>query len=128
VDFPNRVVNGDDSTIYGIACTNCHGGVESGDGATDGPFEFGTIHGTSQTFGIGVRGGSGSRQAYRFMNGNSLRYYDPQGWAGAAAVACYTIDSGDPDERDAFGTCTHHNSSGQDFGKAGKPVQRDLKY
>ena len=77
------------------------------------------------TFGTGAGGLSPDREAYRFMNGNSRRYYDPAGWSGNAAVACYTIDSG---EEDAFGSCSQHNSKGQDFGSGGKPVQRDLKY
>jgi hypothetical protein len=107
--------------IFGMACTNCHGGVESGTQAAPVGPEFGTIHGTSQTFGVGDSGVSSTRQAYRFMNGNSLRYYDPAGWTGTD-VTCYTIDGG---EEDSFGACSAH-SGGR--GPWTKPVQRDLKY
>jgi hypothetical protein len=118
-----------DGNIFGMACFNCHGGVESGSEASPGPIEWGTIHGTSQTFGVGDNsgsgGGSGTRLSYRFMNGNSLRYYDPGGWSNGSTVTCYTIGS---DEVDSFGACSHHTGGGADFGQDGKPIQRDLKY
>ena len=120
-DAPDRAAS--DGNIYGMACTNCHGGVESGTQAPPpDPIEFGTIHGTSQTYGIGDSGGSGSRKAYRFMNGNSLRYYDPAGWSGNVTVSCYTIDGS---EEDSFGACSQHDKTAKTWDK---PVDRDLKY
>ena len=56
------------------------------------------------------------------MNGNSLRYYNPNGWSGNVEVTCYTIDSS---EEDSFGGCSQHNKSGKGWDK---PVDRDLKY
>jgi hypothetical protein len=124
LDGTARLAN--DGNIYGMACTNCHGGAEGGtQGPTPpgpGPIEFGTIHGTSQSYGIGEDGDSGTRLAYRFMNGNSLRYYNPNGWSGNVTVTCYTIDSS---EQDSFGGCSQHNKSGKGWDK---PVDRDLKY
>ena len=118
-DAPNRSAS--DGNIFGIACMNCHGGVESGiQSAPVGP-EFGTIHGTTQTYGIGENGDSGTRLAYRFMNGNSLRYYDPNSWTNTT-ISCYTIDS---NEEDSFGACSQHSKSPKTFTKL---VQRDLKY
>jgi hypothetical protein len=95
--------------IYGLACTNCHGGVG-----------FGTIHGTSQSFGVGQDGGSGTREAYRFTNGNSLRYYDAMGWSGSQ-MECYTLSSGDA----PWGGCTKHNRGSN---PADKQVVRPLSY
>ena len=119
-DGAARVSN--DGNIFGMACTNCHGGVEGGTQASPGSIQFGTIHGTSQSYGIGNSGVSGTRLAYRFMNGNSLRYYDPNGWSGNVTVSCYTIDSG---EADSFGACSQHDRNAKTWDK---PVDRDLKY
>jgi cytochrome c553 len=102
-----RINNGKGSNVFAMACTNCHGG--SG---------FGTIHGTSETFGVGEGGGSGTRNAYRFMNGASLRYYDPKGWTGTN-ITCYTLGSAD-----SWGGCTQHNK-GTNWTK---PLQRPLTY
>ncbi len=105
----NRRDSGKGSNIFAMACTNCHGGVG-----------FGSIHGTSDTFGMGQNGGSGSRNAYRFMNGASLRYYDPEGWS-SGIMTCYTLSSAD-----SWGGCTQHDkSSGADFER---PLQRPLNY
>ena len=102
--------------IYAMACTNCHGGAATAMGDTVG--EFGTIHGTSQILTVGVDGGAGTRQAYRFMNGNSMRYYDPTGWTGSA-YTCYTLSGGD-----TWGGCTKH-AKGQG---ASRLSTRNLKY
>ena len=107
----NRV--GGNGNIYGLPCTNCHGGAPAAVGSG-----FGTIHGTSDMFNINA--GPAQRQAYRFMNGASLRYYDPNGW-NTATVTCYTLSSGD-----SFGGCTQHvpgNGKGWT-----RPVQRSIKY
>ncbi len=119
-DGADRVAN--DGNIFGMACTGCHGGVESGTQASPVGPEFGTIHGTSQSYGIGDSGGSGTRLAYRFMNGNNLRYFDPAGWSGDVTVSCYTIDR---NEEDSFGACSQHDRTGKGWNK---PVDRDLKY
>lgn len=103
----NRRDDGKGNNLFAMACMNCHGG-----------FGFGTIHGTSQVLGVGQDGASGTRNAYRFMNGASLRFYDPQGWTGTA-ITCYTLGSAD-----SWGGCTQHNR-GQDFTK---PLQRPLSY
>jgi len=87
-----RVSDGKGSNRFGIACINCHGGGE-----------FGGIHGTSTTFATGEDGGAGTRQAYRFTNGASLRFYDPLGWTGTGAT-CFTLSTAD-----AWGGCTQHN-------------------
>ena len=95
------------SNIFGMACSNCHGGTD-----------FGTIHGTNETIGVGELGGSGTRNAYRFMNGASLRYYDPAGWTGTG-ITCYTLKNAD-----SWGGCTQH-SKGTSWTK---PLQRPLIY
>jgi hypothetical protein len=102
--------NTSDSNIFGMACSNCHGGTG-----------FGTIHGSSEVIGVGEDGGSGTRNAYRFMNGASLRFYDPGGWSGTA-VTCYTLSRNTTP--DSFGSCTKHNR-GQGFSK---PLQRPISY
>jgi hypothetical protein len=102
--------NANNGNIFGMACANCHGGTG-----------FGTIHGTSEVLGIGEDGGAGTRNAYRFMNGASLRFYDPQGWTGTA-VTCYTLSRNTTP--DSFGSCTKHNR-GQGFTK---PLQRPISY
>ena len=102
-----------------MACTNCHGG---GPGNTDQPGEgFGQIHGTSSTYGIGNGGGSGTRNAYRFMNGASLRYFDPDGGWADERISCWTL-GGSGDE---WGACTQHSGSSRTFDK---PLARQLRY
>jgi hypothetical protein len=84
---------------------------------------WGTIHGSSEVIGVGDDGLVSTRQAYRFMNGASLRYYDPQGWAGTA-VTCYTLGNADD-----WGGCTQHDkAAGQAFQNPEKPLQRPLAY
>lgn len=116
-------VTGVDGGIYGIACLNCHGGIVS----TSGTSEYGTIHGTSQLMPTGPLDMSGNptgtpHEAYRFMNGHSLRFWSPSpdGWSGAN-VTCYTLGTGD-----AFGDCTQH-SKGTTLTKAAGRV-RPLSY
>ena len=125
-----------DGNVYGLPCTNCHGGAAS----------FGTIHGTSEIFDANTGwkcSDSGDwcdpadtracsrnpgfctvqveRHAYRFMNGASLRYYDPNGWTGSS-VTCYTLGSDD-----SWGGCTQHDQGGS--GKPWtRPVTRPIKY
>ena len=99
---------GGNGNLYGLPCTNCHGGAPT----------FGTIHGTSDTFNINA--GPAQREAYRFMNGASLRYYDPNGW-NTATVTCYTLSSSDN-----WGGCTQHPAGN---GKVWtRPVQRPIQY
>jgi hypothetical protein len=106
--------DGKGSNIFGMACANCHGGTGP---ESNGSVMWGTIHGSSEVF---VNGTSGTRNAYRFMNGASLRFYDPQGWTGTA-VTCYTLSSADD-----WGGCTKHGSA-QNF-QGGKPLQRPIAY
>jgi len=108
-----------DGNTFGMACTNCHGG---GPGNTDQPGEgFGQIHGTSSTYGIGNGGGSGTRNAYRFMNGASLRYFDPDGGWADERISCWTL-GGSGDE---WGACTQHGGGSRTFDK---PLARQLRY
>jgi hypothetical protein len=121
--------------LYGLPCTNCHGGA----------IDFGTIHGTSDIFDAGTGwkcSDSGDwcdtadtracsrnpefctvrveRHAYRFMNGASLRYFDPQDWT-ASSVTCYTLGTDD-----SWGGCTKHApTSGADWTRS---ATRNLKY
>lgn len=89
-----RVTSLKGGSPFGNACINCHGG--SG---------FGMIHGTSQTFGTGVNGTGTARNAYRFTNGASLRYYQPAtNWEGPGS--CYTLGTAD-----SWGGCTQHGRS-----------------
>jgi hypothetical protein len=117
--------------IYAMACTNCHGGgLETVNDPGTGR-EFGTIHGTSQTLDVygpvGMDTGTiGTRKAYRFMNGNSMRFYQPDtddaapwNWSGSD-VKCYTLGASD-----TFGGCTKHSGGTNNFTK---PIVRDLKY
>jgi len=102
--------NTGDGNFFGMACMACHGGTG-----------FGNIHGTSEVLGVGEDGGAGTRNAYRFMNGANLRFYDPQGWTGTA-ITCYTLSRNTTP--DAFGNCTAHNR-----GRAwSKPLQRPISY
>jgi hypothetical protein len=113
--------------VYGYACGNCHGGgAPSKSGAvapsgSTGVGGFGTIHGTSQTFGAGSATGT-SRPAYRFTNGNSMRYYSPTDWTVSNSRSCYTISAGD-----AWGGCTKHGGSAGSRTVGGQAV-RPLKY
>lgn len=91
-----RIATGKGGSIFGNACMNCHGGANG----------FGWIHGTNQTFGTGANGTGTARNAYRFTNGASLRYYQPAtNWEGAGS--CFTLASAD-----SWGGCTQHNRSG----------------
>ncbi len=108
--------------LYGMACTNCHAGVVNQSGAR----EYGTIHGTSQVMGTGPLDMSDNptgtpHEAYRFMNGNSMRFFDPQGWTGAS-VSCYTLANGDE-----FGGCTKHSGAAGGLSKPAARV-RNLSY
>jgi predicted CxxxxCH...CXXCH cytochrome family protein len=128
--------------VYGYACGNCHGGgAPTKAGATpptgltsttlDGGVPtsttiggFGTIHGTSQVIGIGTNGGSAGtayRAAYRFMNGNSMRYYDPGTWSGGTKT-CYTLNTA----ADQWGACNKHGT-GVGY-SAQPPTTRPLAY
>ena len=99
--------NTGNGNIYGLPCSNCHGG-----------FGWGSIHGTSDQFNINA--GPAQRQAYRFTNGASLRYFDPEGW-NTATFTCYTLSSAD-----SFGSCTQHGpGNGKQFTR---PVVRDIQY
>jgi len=103
--------------IYGYDCGNCHGtGVASKASATLPPGSggyggFGTIHGTSQVIGIGTDGGAAGtayRNAYRFLNGNSMRYYNPTDWTTPADRTCYTLTSAAA-VTDGWGGCSQHS-------------------
>src|SRR6266508_1357996 len=76
------------------ACGNCHGATA-----------FGGIHGTSEMVPVTTSTTSGAtvncgttpgacRNAYRFTNGASMRYYDPLGWTGTQSQ-CYTLSTGE---------------------------------
>jgi hypothetical protein len=117
--------------LYGIACMNCHGGVRADE--TDASYntpEFGTIHGTSQIYLTGENGsGTATRETYRFMNGNSLRYYDPGSWTSGAST-CFTLSSGGGDE---FGGCIKHgggqtHAAADGTPQAGNRIIRELNY
>ena len=114
----DRKNTGKGNSIFGMACMNCHGGTGPDDA---GGVMWGTIHGSSEVIGVGNDGLVSTREAYRFMNGASLRYYDPQGWAGTS-ITCYTLDGNGDD----WGGCSQHDkASGQGFSK---PLQRPLAY
>jgi predicted CxxxxCH...CXXCH cytochrome family protein len=120
-------VSSSGGNVYGYACGNCHGGgPPNKTGATfpagtTGATGFGTIHGTTQVLGIASATGT-ARPAYRFTNGNSMRYYDPIDWSSTTTRGCYTVGGGD-----AWGGCTKHSSSaGNQNMSASK--QRPLKY
>jgi predicted CxxxxCH...CXXCH cytochrome family protein len=114
--------------VYGYACGNCHGGgASSKAGAafptgSTGAGGFGTIHGTSQVLGIQTATGT-ARHAYRFTNGNSMRYFDPVNWTSASTRSCYTLASG---STDTWGACTKHSSGGGLSPTTAQ--QRPLKY
>lgn len=111
---------GKTGTMFGLACLNCHGGSQ-GNGADAGDTNaFGWIHGTSQIFPTGSSGATGTRNAYRFMNGSSLRFYQPgsANWDTGAGT-CYTLGTAT-----GFGNCTQH-SGGTSMGPANK---RPLSY
>jgi hypothetical protein len=97
------------ATRFGNVCTQCHGGTN-----------FGVIHGTSEAPGSGV-GGATARNAYRFMNGAGMRFYDPQGWTGTS-YSCYTVSS---TSQDGFGGCTKHSGAA---GGNTKAFSRPLSY
>ncbi len=106
----NRDANS--GNIMGLPCTSCHGGVG-----------WGSIHGTSDKFDIDT--GPAQREAYRFMNGANLRYYDPNGWS-TASVTCYTLTDSEA-AADSWGACAQHDKGGG--GKPWtRPVQRPIQY
>jgi hypothetical protein len=116
--------------VYGYGCGHCHGGgMASKSGATfptgsTGAGGFGTIHGTSQVIGRVTATGT-ARNAYRFTNGNSMRYYDPGDWAPTTTSrTCYTLAAG---AGDTWGGCTKH-SGGVGDSKITGPALRPLKY
>ncbi|MBI3185630.1 MAG: CxxxxCH/CxxCH domain-containing protein [Myxococcales bacterium] len=113
--------------IYGFACGNCHGGGKEAGGPSDPTPQFGTIHGTSQIINTGQAGGSGTRQAYRFMNGNSMRYYIPAtNWNGPGT--CWTVYSDKSGtDADNFGGCVKHGGSGVSPSST-DPMTRPLQY
>jgi len=112
-----RKDDGKGSNIFGMACTNCHGGSGPDDA---GNVMWGTIHGSSEIIGTGDDGNTSTREAYRFMNGASLRYFDPEGWSGNT-FTCYTLGT-----TDSWGGCTQHDkSSGPGFER---PLQRPIAY
>jgi predicted CxxxxCH...CXXCH cytochrome family protein len=122
-------VGGTGGNIFGYACGNCHGGgAPSKAGATlptgsTGAGGWGTIHGTSQVIGFGVDGGAANtayRQAYRFVNGNSMRYYDPVDWV-VGTRTCYTLNTAD-----SWGGCTKHGGGVAKTQPA--PAIRQLNY
>jgi predicted CxxxxCH...CXXCH cytochrome family protein len=104
-------VSGVKGNWQAMACGNCHGAMLS-DTAPD----FGGIHGTSSTF---TNGAGGTRQAYRFTNGASLRFYDPGVW-DTTAQNCYTLSTAD-----TYGGCTQH---GRNAGTKSKLFTRPLNY
>lgn len=105
-------------TMFGLACINCHGGAQGNGTGTGDNNGFGWIHGTSQVF---VQGAGGTRNAYRFMNGSSLRYYTPGNtttWDTGGGT-CYTLGTAD-----TWGNCTQH-SGGTSMGPS---LKRPLTY
>ncbi|KAB2967988.1 MAG: CxxxxCH/CxxCH domain-containing protein [Thermoanaerobaculia bacterium] len=111
VGAARRPASSTGGNVYGYACGNCHGGgPPNKTGATfptgsTGATGFGTIHGSSQVLGIASATGT-ARPAYRFTNGNSMRYYDPVDWTSSSGRSCYTIGAGD-----TWGGCTKHSGS-----------------
>ena len=61
------------------------------------------------------------RYAFRFMNGASMRYFDPMNWS-AAPQACYTLSSAQAGT-DGFGACSAH-SGGARRGRVTLPRRR----
>ena len=115
--------------VFGIACMNCHGGYGGAD-FNSNIAGMGTIHGTSQILGTGSDGTGDCgkdpcdphpREAYRFTNGASMRYYNPMGWTGSSSQ-CFTISGQDA----PWGGCTKHGG-GQSRTK-GAPAQRPISY
>jgi predicted CxxxxCH...CXXCH cytochrome family protein len=106
--------NKGDGGYTGIACINCHGGAPGDVGTVHDTSAaeatakgFGRIHGTSSVF---YNGAGGNRESYRFTNGGSLRYFDPNGWipSGNSSMSCYTLGAGSSSE-DQWGGCTQHD-------------------
>ena len=73
-----------------------------------------------------IQGGPSTRQAYRFMSGNSMRFYNPGTWA-TNAITCFTLDSKAGDMPDQWGGCTQHSYTGGGASYT-KPVTRNLSY
>jgi predicted CxxxxCH...CXXCH cytochrome family protein len=96
-------------SIFGISCQNCHGGSP-----------WGSIHGTTETFGVGQGGAGGTRRAYRFTNGGALRYYNPNSWVLREST-CYTLSGGD-----GWSNCTAHTTARGST--RAKQFQRPLRY
>ncbi|HSN90498.1 MAG TPA: CxxxxCH/CxxCH domain-containing protein [Anaeromyxobacteraceae bacterium] len=107
-------------TIFGIACLNCHGGARGNGAGTGDTNGFGWIHGTSQVFATGASGGSGTRNAYRFMNGGGLRYYVPgnASWDSGSGT-CYTLGAAD-----TWSGCQQHSGTS----KPATTLKRPLTY
>ncbi len=106
----------------GFTCTNCHGTVKS---SVDP--DFGGIHGNTATIGIGTSGTGGTRKAYRFLSGASLRFYDPGTW-NQTTQTCWTLNSKAPAGSggpDSWGGCTQHGTSN---GSKNKAFIRPLTY
>ena len=95
-----------------IRCGNCHGGspvqksgvtYPLGTPARRASVASGRITGRRQVAGIQTSTGT-ARPAYRFTNGNSMRFYNPGGWASTAARTCYTLgNAADPGRRPTTG-------------------------
>ncbi len=127
---PGSARSGSSGNVFGYACGNCHGGGPPSKAGTGGGLGgFGTIHGTSQIIGVGTNGvgpgtsGLTQRNAYRFMNGDSMRYYDPNDWQSTVNRGCYTLSSGNTD---TWGGCTVH--SGGIYRTNMPPANRNLAY
>ncbi len=100
---------------FGMACMNCHGGAP---GTTDGTNGYGWIHGTNQTFYVGYT--TTTRNAYRFTNGGSMRFWDPNGW-NTSSGTCWTL-GGSGRAADQWGGCTKHSGGTGNTRKAPRPL------
>ena len=60
-------------------------------------------------------------RAFRFMNGASMRYFNPQDW-NLAPQNCVTLAS---KTSDAFGACSAHDGTGY---SRSRPLPRSLRY
>jgi predicted CxxxxCH...CXXCH cytochrome family protein len=116
---------GNAGTVFGIACLNCHGGSQGTGAAAGDTNSFGWIHGTNQVFPAGSNGaGTTTRNAYRFMNGSSLRFYQPGAttWDTGTGT-CYTL--GGSGVTSGFGNCGQH-SGGTAAGPSAPALKRPL--
>jgi predicted CxxxxCH...CXXCH cytochrome family protein len=112
-------------SIFGLACMNCHGGAQGNGSVASDSNGFGWIHGTSQVFPTGADGGAGTRNAYRFLNGSSLRFYTPgnANWDSGTGT-CITLNSKSASFSGQWGTCTQHSGGTA----AGPLTKRPLTY